>query len=86
MALGNGQQPYSPDDNLQHVFPSGHSDWPSGHATATFLNEIALVFNEALMTSLPLVHEPKIVRTLPFKQNSTIHKNEIFKTLLGTTF
>ena len=57
-AFGKGQHPHSLDDNLQHVFPSGHCDWPSGHST--FFNVIALVFNEALITSLPLAQDPKI--------------------------
>ena len=25
-AFGRGQQPYSPEESLQQVFPSGHSD------------------------------------------------------------
>ena len=63
-AFGNGQQPYSPDANLQHVFPLGHSDWPSGHVT--LFKEIALVFNKALITSLPLEQEPVNVKNATF--------------------
>ena len=32
-ALGRGQQPHCPEEISQHVFPSGHCDWPSGHST-----------------------------------------------------
>ena len=58
-AFGNGQQPHWPDDNLQHVFPSGHSDWPSGQTTD--FNLIAMLLVEAMITSLPLLHVPKMV-------------------------
>jgi hypothetical protein len=33
-AFGRGQQPYSPVSVIQHVFPSGHCDFPSAQVTA----------------------------------------------------
>jgi len=40
-ALGSGQQPYKSPDNLQQVFPSGHSLSPSGQTT--IVGEVSLV-------------------------------------------
>ena len=33
-AFGNGQHPYSPSDNWQHVVPVGQSELPPGHGTS----------------------------------------------------
>ena len=59
-AFGKGQHPYSPDESLQQVLPLGHSDWPSGQTT--FCNFKAVVFREALITSLPLVQLPENIK------------------------
>ena len=57
-AFGRGQHPYCPLDSLQHVFPEGHSDWPSGHTTDTDFNWIDDVFKKALITWSPFVQKP----------------------------
>ena len=59
-AFGKGQHPYSPDESLQQVLPLGHADWPSGQTT--FCNFKAVVFREALITSLPLVQLPENIK------------------------
>jgi hypothetical protein len=72
-AFGRGQQPYSPEPNKQQVFPSGHSDLPSGQEIVCTFEMItcctsALLFTEAFILSLPFVQNPPAPQVKPFGQ------------------
>jgi len=59
VALGNGQQPYPPDDNLQQVLPDGQLDTPSGHTTfGLVIKDVAGARFKAEIVSSPLVQKP----------------------------
>jgi len=72
-AFGKGQQPHCPDESLQHVLPSGHSDWPSGQTTLTSLFPFnAGIFCNIDMSLLPLLHVPsETSQVYPFGQQCT---------------
>ena len=56
-AFGRGQHPHCPLDSLQHVFPVGHSDCPSGHVTSPSLKAAGL-FSIIAMAMSPFVQVP----------------------------
>ena len=71
-AFGRGQQPHWPEDNLQQVVPSGHSDRPSGQTT---LFALIILFNAGIFFDIgiavlsPFVHVPSATsQVYPFGQ------------------
>ena len=72
-AFGSGQQPHCPEESLQQVFPSGHSDWPSGQTTLPSLTPFdAGIFCNIGISLLPLLQVPaETLQVYPFGQQCT---------------
>ena len=56
LTFGSGQHPYSPDESLQQVLPSGHDAVPPGHTTFLKLVETAGVFTSQFVIVLAPTH------------------------------
>ena len=71
-AFGRGQQPHWPEDSLQHVLPSGHSDVPPGQTTffaLTIFFKAWIFFDTSILVLSPLVHVPSATsQVYPFGQ------------------